>query len=41
MISVPVGRHKFKFIVDGEWLCDGNFPVAQEKNGDFNNIITI
>lgn len=21
-ISVPRGRHEFKFIVDGEWCCD-------------------
>lgn len=34
-------RYYFKFLVDGEWLCDGHLPITQDFDGNYNNHITI
>jgi hypothetical protein len=40
-LRVEPGQYRFKFIVDGEWLCDGNYPINKESDGNVNNLITI
>ena len=35
------GDYALKFIVDGCWLCDGHYPLSQDSEGNYNNIITI
>ena len=38
-ISVPVGQHRFKFIVDGEWTVSNNYQIVQNDFGDQENMI--
>lgn len=35
------GRYYLKFVVGGQWLCDGNMPIAQDIEGNYNNLITV
>ena len=35
------GDYALKFIVDGSWLCDGHYPLFQDSEGNYNNVITI
>lgn len=41
-LLLPVGRHEYKFIADGEWLCD---PVCEEQVpnglGTHNSVIEV
>lgn len=30
-----------KFIVDGEWVCNGSLPVRSDENGNYNNILLL
>jgi hypothetical protein len=39
--ELPPSTYKLKFIVDGEWLCNGDLPISQDMGGNYNNIITI
>lgn len=41
-ISLPKGKHEYKFIVDGEWLTDPNCK-KEVKNpfGSFNSLIEV
>ena len=40
-LKVPRGTYLIKFLVDGEWVCDGNLPISQDSNGNYNNVILI
>ena len=41
-LSLPLGRYEYRFVVDGEWLCD---PAATEQAsnpyGDFNSVLVV
>lgn len=39
--KLDYGTYTLKFIVDGCWLCDGHYPLSQDSEGNYNNIITI
>lgn len=39
--KVSRGTYLVKFLVDGEWICDGNMPISQDQNGNYNNVIVI
>jgi len=39
--AILPGKYKMKFIVDSVFTCDGNYNIAEEKEGNFNNIIEI
>lgn len=39
--KLDYGIYALKFIVDGCWLCDGHYPLSQDSEGNYNNIITI
>jgi serine/threonine protein phosphatase PrpC len=39
--NLQSGRYYLKFIVDGTWICDGNMPISQDLEGNYNNVITI
>ncbi|KAA8499610.1 5'-AMP-activated protein kinase subunit beta-1 [Porphyridium purpureum] len=38
---LPVGRHFYKYIVDGQWLNDEQAPVTADESGFLNNVIVI
>ena len=41
-ISVPTGRHEYKFVVDGVWSIDpGNPDFVPNKHGTLNSVIKI
>ena len=33
------GKYYLKFIVDGEWKCDGLYKLEQDSAGEYNNVI--
>jgi len=35
-ITLPV---QYKFVVDGNWTCDGSQPTASDEHGNVNNIV--
>ncbi len=35
--NLPHGRFEFKFIVDGEYMCDGKLPTVISREGVVNN----
>jgi len=38
VVLLPPGRHKFKFVVDGEWRIDEGQPMLTDKAGNINNV---
>lgn len=47
-LSIPRGRHEFKFIVDGQWCCDpgcaGNHACPDcviNEHGTMNRVLEI
>lgn len=38
--GVAPGQHQFKFVVDGQWVHDGEQPNVQNEVGSFNNVAT-
>lgn len=42
VIAIPLGRHEYKFVVDGEWLVDPNCPESVPNGrGSFNSVICV
>ena len=39
--ELPMGRHLYKFIVDGAWKYDPQLPLAEDGNGNVNNVIDL
>ncbi|KAH0486657.1 MAG: hypothetical protein KVP17_002998 [Porospora cf. gigantea B] len=39
--ELPMGRHLYKFIVDGAWRYDPQLPLAEDGNGNVNNVIDL
>eukprot|EP00917_Polyrhabdina_sp_WS-2016_P000457 GHVP01001051.1.p1 GENE.GHVP01001051.1~~GHVP01001051.1.p1 ORF type:complete len:898 (-),score=140.81 GHVP01001051.1:3566-6259(-) len=35
------GYHQFKYVVDGNWVCDITYPVADDGHGNLNNIVIV
>jgi hypothetical protein len=35
------GDYFLKFIVDGSWLCDGKYPLSQDSEGNYNNVVKV
>jgi len=40
-IYLPEGRHEFKFVVNGVWKHNANYPVVHNDVGDLNNYIDV
>jgi hypothetical protein len=41
-LTLPPGRYRYAFIVDGEnWRNDPNAPAAEDEFGRANSVITI
>lgn len=39
---LSIGRHEYKFLVDGEWWNDpNNDQVCQNEHGTLNNVINV
>ncbi|OMJ26609.1 5'-AMP-activated protein kinase subunit beta-2 [Smittium culicis] len=41
LLNLPVGMHRLKFIVDGEWQYSKNLVIAPDDNGNLVNYIKI
>lgn len=41
MSNLSEGTHLIKFLVDGQFKCDPNFPITTDSTGHPNNIIEI
>ncbi|OLY85474.1 5'-AMP-activated protein kinase subunit beta-2 [Smittium mucronatum] len=41
LLNLPVGMHRLKFIVDGEWQYSNNLVIAPDDNGNLVNYIKI
>ena len=35
------GKYFYKFIVDGEWVCNEDDPINNDLNGNINNYLEI
>jgi 1,4-alpha-glucan branching enzyme len=41
-VAMPPGRHEYKFIVDGEWRIDANYPDwVVNDHGSLNSVINV
>ncbi|KAL0225760.1 hypothetical protein P9112_013084 [Eukaryota sp. TZLM1-RC] len=41
-ISLPEGRHEFKFILDGiNWSCSNKYPTLRDSQGNENNYVDV
>lgn len=38
-LSLPRGRHFFKFIVDNDWLCSPDYVTELDDSNNLNNVI--
>ncbi|OMJ86062.1 hypothetical protein SteCoe_12498 [Stentor coeruleus] len=39
--NLQPARYYLKFIVDNMWLCDGKMQLAQDLEGNYNNVLTV
>lgn len=35
------GKYHYKFVVDGQWLCDLGKPTVTDEEGNLNNVIEV
>mmetsp|Transcript_13672 Transcript_13672/g.49739 ORF Transcript_13672/g.49739 Transcript_13672/m.49739 type:complete len:621 (+) Transcript_13672:954-2816(+) len=40
-VQLPRGRHSFKWIVDGNWVCTPNHPMSMDSHGNWNNWLEV
>lgn len=40
-LALPTGRHIFKFIVDGDWVCCADMPIEKDSAGIMNNVLVV
>jgi len=40
-VSLPGGRHEYKFIVDGRWVADLQAESAPNRFGTENSVVTV
>lgn len=38
---IDPGRYYIKFIVNGEWMCNSSMMMAEDMDGNYNNVLTI
>ena len=36
---MPSGKYYMKFVIEGQWVCDGHYLLEQDSKGQFNNVI--
>ncbi len=41
VLSMPVGVHQYKYIVDGNWMHNKSLPTKTDQHGNLNNIINV
>ncbi|KAI8804194.1 hypothetical protein BJ742DRAFT_682318 [Cladochytrium replicatum] len=41
VVDMPPGTHRFKFIVDDEWKCSEELPVASDPDGNLVNYLEV
>ena len=41
IIDLPEGTHQYKFLVDGQWLCDMTEPRVENDIGSENNVVIV
>lgn len=41
VVYLPKTKHEFKFIVDGNWICSGQYPTLTDERGIINNFIDL
>ncbi|KAJ3279745.1 hypothetical protein HK104_001184 [Borealophlyctis nickersoniae] len=41
VIDMPPGTHRFKFIVDDEWKCSEDLPMASDSDGNLVNYLEV
>ncbi|KAJ3173623.1 hypothetical protein HDU88_002711 [Geranomyces variabilis] len=41
VIDMPPGTHRFKFIVDDEWKCSEDLPIASDSEGNLVNYLEV
>jgi len=40
-LSLPPGKHTYKFIVDSMWTCAYTKPKDEDRHGNITNVVTI
>lgn len=41
ILDLPIGRHEFKYVVDGEWQCCPHAPQTTSPLGTVNSVVEI
>ncbi|KAL2915345.1 galactose metabolism-related protein [Polyrhizophydium stewartii] len=41
VVDMPIGTHRFKFIVDDEWKCSEDLPVTSDPDGNLVNYLEV
>ncbi|MBC7287476.1 MAG: hypothetical protein H5T86_05405 [Armatimonadetes bacterium] len=40
-LTLLPGRYEFKYVVDGEWMCDPFLPRVPNQYGTENSVLTV
>ena len=40
-VNLTPGSHQYKWVIDGEWKCDGDRPICNDVLGNVNNFILL
>ena len=40
-IPLTYGIHRFKFVIDNNWVCDDSLPKEPDPDGNINNTIVV
>ena len=40
-LDLSPGRYEFKYVVDGEWVCDPNLPRVPNAFGTENSVLIV
>ncbi len=40
-LQLPPGRYEFKYVVDGEWVCDPRLPRVANEFGTENSVLIV
>lgn len=40
-LDLPIGKHMYKFIVDGQWCYDVTAPTEMDNDGNVNNVLMV
>jgi hypothetical protein len=41
VLDLAPGRYEYRYVCDGEWLCDPNAPCVPNEHGSENSVVEV